>query len=193
MPLQSYYEEKRFTILRHSDAMVTSAIQIFQTNWQNHTFSKSKTCISHGTENTSANINLSSLFNKWIFAFLWGLFNSHNEWSRDPTHNSSTSFFCFHSSLPSVLTTRAIHLLPLQVGCTFRRADEHSKHVRRLGGSPRRRKAQPPTAFPRRALPSPLSHAATFSRLLLWNNHPSHRHMEKLQTLSNFILLAAFT
>lgn len=59
------------------------------------------------------------------------------------------------------------HLVPLQTGCTFRRADEHSKQVCGLGGSPRLPKAQPPTALPERALPSPLSHAATFSRLLL--------------------------
>lgn len=53
--------------------------------------------------------------------------------------------------------------------------------------------AQPPTVFPRRALPSPLSHTATFSRLLPWNNHLSHRHQDKLPTLSNSVLLVAFT
>lgn len=59
-----------------------------------------------------------------------------------------------------------------------------------LSRSPRLCKAQPPTVFPRRALSSSLSHTATFSRLLLWNNHLSHRHREKLPTQ---VLLVAVT
>lgn len=108
-------------------------------------------------------------------------------WSRDAIHNSSMLFFCFFSILHSVLWTGATHLVPLWIGCALRRADEHGKEVHN-SVAPEAPRSAATHRVPTEALPSPLSHAATFGRLLLWNNHLSHRHKEKLQTLSNLIL-----
>lgn len=60
---------KKITIPTCSNATVTSAIEIFQSNGQNNKFSSSKTCVWLGTENTTVLIYLHSSTNRFLASF----------------------------------------------------------------------------------------------------------------------------
>lgn len=139
------------------------------------------------TENTVGNINLSSLFNSWIFAFLWGQFKSHDKWSSDPTYNNSASFFASTEAF-TLCSEPGQHILyPLGSGMLVSTQLSPS-------GKPTDSVALPGSSRCSCRMLCPLLWVLLLSaEHLLWNNHLSHRQKEKLQTHSKVILLDALT
>lgn len=120
----------------------------------------------------------------WIFSFLWGLFSLHDDWNRDPAHNSSALL-----TASTQYSGPGQHILYPSPGSGTLSGMQTSPVSKPTEAVDLPHCALQPTVLLQRAWPSALSHA-TISRTLLWNHQLSHR---QTQTFSSIILLAEFT